>query len=325
MYRTGDLVRYAQDGSLQFIGRKDDQVKLHGQRIELGEIEHSLDKDSQIQHALVVLPKTGHFRKRLVAVVSLTALGSSTITQGTCQLIEEGSRAKDARKIVSSVRDRLSNILPAYMIPTFWPVVESIPLLPSGKLNRRSVERWLIDMDSETYERLIEGDDEEDESTAASETSKILQAVFSKVLNLPLKRVKFNKSFLSLGGDSITAMQVMAMCRKEKMSFTLSEVLRSKSINQLASVARFEGEYQYPEEVYDTLFELSPIQKLYFQTQKHGLFEDDGRFNQSFSLEISRPVAPSAVQTAIQHIVDKHSMETASHEGCTLFLSLSCL
>jgi amino acid adenylation domain-containing protein/non-ribosomal peptide synthase protein (TIGR01720 family) len=308
MYRTGDLVRYAPDGSLLFIGRKDDQVKLHGQRIELGEIEHSLDKDSQVQHALVVLPKTGHFRKRLVAVVSLTALASSTITQGTCELIKEGQRAKDARKIISSVRGRLSNILPAYMIPTFWPVVESIPLLPSGKLNRRSVERWLIDMDSEKYERLIEGDDEEDESVPASETSKILQAVFSKVLNLPLKRVKFNKSFLNLGGDSITAMQVMAMCRKEKMSFTLSEVLRSKSIHQLASAARFEGDYQYPEEIYDTLFELSPIQKLYFQSQKHGIFEDDGRFNQSFSLQISRPVAQSALQTAIQHIVDKHSI-----------------
>jgi amino acid adenylation domain-containing protein/non-ribosomal peptide synthase protein (TIGR01720 family) len=308
MYRTGDLVRYAQDGSLLFIGRKDDQVKLHGQRIELGEIEHSLDKDTQIQHALVVLPKTGHFRKRLVAVVSLTAVGSSTITQGTCELVEEGQRAKDARKILVSVKDRLSNILPAYMVPTFWPVVESIPLLPSGKLNRRSVERWLSDMDSETFERLIEGDDEEDESVPASDTSKTLQAVFSKVLNLPLNRVKFNKSFLNLGGDSITAMQVMAMCRKHNMSFTLSEVLRSKSIHQLASAARFEGDFQYPEEIYDTLFELSPIQKLYFQTQKHGMFEDDGRFNQSFSLEISRPVAPSALQTAIQHIVQKHSM-----------------
>ncbi|EHK99657.1 putative HC-toxin synthetase [Glarea lozoyensis 74030] len=308
MYRTGDLVRYAQDGSLIFIGRKDDQVKLHGQRIELGEIEHALDKDSQIQHALVALPKTGHFRKRLVAVVSLTELASSAISQGSCELVEDGQGAKEARKIIQSVRNRLSDILPAYMVPTFWPVVKSIPLLPSGKLNRRSVDRWLTEIDTETYERMMEGDDEENESLPTTETCKILQAIFSKVLNLPLKRVKNNKSFLSLGGDSITAMQVMAMCRKEKMSFTLSEVLRSKSIHQLASTVRFEGEFQYPDETYNTLFDLSPIQKLYFQSQDHGVFENDGRFNQSFSLEITRPVAPAEVQSAIQQIVGKHSM-----------------
>ncbi|KAH6670809.1 nonribosomal peptide synthase [Halenospora varia] len=308
MYRTGDLVRYSEDGSLMFIGRKDDQVKLHGQRIELGEIEHSLDKDSQIQHALVVLPKSGHFKKRLVAVVSLTELGSSVITQSTCQLIEQGQRGVDARRIAASVRDRLINILPSYMAPTFWLVVESVPLLPSGKLDRRSVERWLGEIDNETFDRLIEAEDEEEDTQPVTQTCNIIRTIFSRVLNLPIQRIKFNKSFMSLGGDSITAMQVMAMCRKEKMSFTLSEVLRSKSIHQLASAARFEDEIQYKEEVYDTLFELSPIQKLYFQIQAPSTFGNEGRFNQSFSLEVTRHIESSALDSAIHQIVSKHSM-----------------
>lgn len=57
LYKTGDLVRYDHDGSLKFVGRKDNQVKLNGQRLELGEIEHALDRDQNIRHATVVLPK----------------------------------------------------------------------------------------------------------------------------------------------------------------------------------------------------------------------------------------------------------------------------
>ncbi|KAF4633014.1 hypothetical protein G7Y89_g5108 [Cudoniella acicularis] len=308
MYRTGDLVRYSEDGSLIFIGRKDDQVKLHGQRIELGEVESALRKDSKVQHALVALPKSGHFRKRLVAVVSLAESGSSAMTQRACQLIEHGQRGVDARRIVASVRDRLTDILPSYMVPTFWPVVESVPILPSGKLDRRSVERWLVEIDNETYERMIKGEDEDDDSLPVAPACQILQAIFSQVLNLPVHRVRLNQSFMSLGGDSITAMQVMAMCRKEKISFTLSQVLRSKSIHQLASIAQFEGDIQHQEELFDTIFDLSPIQKLYFQTQRPDSFENDGRFNQSFSLEVTRHVTASALESAIQRIVRKHSM-----------------
>lgn len=71
MYKTGDLVRYCADGTFMFMGRKDTQVKFHGQRIELGEIEHHLNVDAEIKHALVVLPKVGYAARRLVAVVSL--------------------------------------------------------------------------------------------------------------------------------------------------------------------------------------------------------------------------------------------------------------
>jgi non-ribosomal peptide synthetase component F len=91
MYKTGDLVKYSHDGSIIFIGRKDHQygnpslstckgrllirwrsrVKLNGQRMEPGEIEHALDKDPQVQHALVVLPKSGPFRSRLISVLTL--------------------------------------------------------------------------------------------------------------------------------------------------------------------------------------------------------------------------------------------------------------
>jgi amino acid adenylation domain-containing protein/non-ribosomal peptide synthase protein (TIGR01720 family) len=317
MYKTGDLVKYSEDGSLVFIGRKDNQVKLHGQRLELGEIEHTLDKDPQVQHALVALPKSGPFRKRLVAVVSLAALASIALSKGGCELVQDGPRAAIARSQVSNARNRLVDILPPYMVPASWLVVESIPLLPSGKLDRRSVDGWLQSIDDATYERILEAEDEDDFLISATETSRLLQQIFSRVLNLPPQTVKLGKSFLSLGGDSITAMQVMALCRKEQISFSLSEVLRCKSIHQLALNARFGNEVQHQEEVLDQDFDLSPIQQLYFQSQTSSVYEGFGRFNQSFSLEITRHVESQDIDMALQRIVGQHSMLRARFSKMT--------
>ncbi|KAH7407957.1 nonribosomal peptide synthase [Cadophora sp. MPI-SDFR-AT-0126] len=307
MYKTGDLVQYNEDGSLNFIGRKDSQVKLNGQRLELGEIEHALDKDTGIQHALVALPKAGPFRKRLVAVISLTTLAGTVIPNGSCELIREGPQGAAARVQVVGIRNRLSENLPAYMIPSYWLAVESIPLLPSGKLDRRKVESWLHNIDDRTYERILEAE-EDCNSVPATETTLLLQKIFSRVLNLPLQKTKLGQAFLSLGGDSISAMQVMALCRKEKLNFSLSDILRSKSIHQLASIARYEDEVQHQDEVLDQLFDLSPIQQLYFDSQLSNTFDRAARFNQSFSLEITKHLDPQKIRNALQRIVGHHSM-----------------
>ncbi|PVH81870.1 nonribosomal peptide synthase [Cadophora sp. DSE1049] len=308
VYKTGDLVKYNEDGSLTFIGRKDNQVKLNGQRLELGEIEHSLDKDTSIQHALVALPKAGPFRKRLVAVISLAILTGTMIPKGSCELIQEGPHGSAARAQLTGIRNRLSEILPAYMVPSSWLVVESIPLLPSGKLDRRNVDSWLHSIDDRTYERILEAEEEEDNSVPATATTLLLQRIFSRVLNLPLQRTKMSQSFLSLGGDSISAMQVMALCRKEKLNFSLSDVLRSKSIHQLASIACYEDEVQHQEEILNQLFDLSPIQQLYFESQLSNTFDGAARFNQSFSLEVMRHIEPQTIKRALQRIVGHHSM-----------------
>jgi amino acid adenylation domain-containing protein len=331
MYKTGDLVRYDDSGSIIYIGRKDNQVKrrfpeanlqipskevsltdrlsVHGQRMELGEIEHSLDRDPEIRHALVALPKLGNFKNRLVAVLSLTQIVATGTTNTACEVIWEGPNAVMTRIGVSKARNRLSEILPAYMLPTSWITVDSLPLLPSGKLDRRAVAHWLENVDQQTYERIMDADEEEDTATAVTNTAIVIQQIFARVLNLPIARVKLTHSFMSLGGDSISAMQVMALCRKENLSFSLSEVLRSKSIHQLASNARFEGELVLQEEKVDQLFDLSPIQQLYFglKSPKEEKAGDD-RFNQSFSLEITRKVNAEVLGRSIERLVSEHSM-----------------
>src|SRR5207248_3379547 len=89
MYKTGDLVKYNPNGAITFVCRKDSQVKLHGQRIELGEIEHRLSADPQIRHAVVLMPRSGLCKHRLVTILSLHDLAPShlALSANVCEII----------------------------------------------------------------------------------------------------------------------------------------------------------------------------------------------------------------------------------------------
>ncbi|KAF8918514.1 hypothetical protein BGZ58_004833, partial [Dissophora ornata] len=116
MYKTGDLVRYLADGSLMFIGRNDDQVKIHGFRVELGEIEAHLAEHELVREAVVVVFDVDK-GKQLVAYV---------VAQP-----EEG--------LVFALRTHLSTRLPEYMMPAAFVCVSAFPLTPNGKLDRRAL------------------------------------------------------------------------------------------------------------------------------------------------------------------------------------------
>ena len=113
---------------------------------------------------------------------------------------------------------------------------------------------------------------------------------------------------LALGGDSITAMQVIARCRKEKINLSLHEILRSKSVAQLAHCVRASvgSETEHVSEQVDHPFDLSPIQQLYFQSG--GSRRNDAHFNQSFTLAITRRIEMNHLMDALNTIVTQHSM-----------------
>ncbi|OCL14025.1 nonribosomal peptide synthase [Glonium stellatum] len=308
IYKTGDLVRYGSNGALEFIGRKDNQVKLNGQRMELGEIENRLDGDPRIRHALVVMPKSGPCKKRLVAVLSLNSLTlrEMSLLPDTCELVKGREQLQKARKESSEIRSRLSDLLPAYMVPQTWAVIKAMPMLVSGKLDRRQVDTWINSLDVESYERITAVEPECELEIEATGTAKMLQQAWVQVLNIPLEKVKLNQSFLSLGGDSITAMAVISRCRKEGVDLSLQDILRCKSILQLTQVAgSLKMVHQYEERI-DEPFDLSPIQRLYFMSAAG--HQGHARFNQSFSLRISKPAQPDTIKRAIAFVVSQHSM-----------------
>lgn len=311
-YKTGDLAKFLPDGSIYFVGRKDTQVKLRGLRIELGEIEHNIGTHSQVRHQMVILPKQGSFANRLVAIVSLKDfLVESYEAVESSVFLHEDSHSDEITSHLESVRQGLASKVPEYMVPETWVVLERFPLLLSGKLNRSLISKWAAEADAELYRRVVGIDFEEmldTESIGGNEEK--LRDIIGAVLNLPPSNVSLSKSFLSLGGDSITAMQVMSRCRSAGLAVRVKDILRSKSVSELSLCVKSANETAYSTvEEFDMPFELSPVQRMYFDIAPSEI--DDSRqtrFNQSFFLKIQRPVTAPSVAKALEAVVTQHSM-----------------
>ncbi|KAJ5674924.1 AMP-dependent synthetase/ligase [Penicillium maclennaniae] len=306
-YCTGDLVRYNADGSLNIAGRKDSQVKHHGQRIELGEIEFHLRAHSEVDAGMVMLPKAGPCQSKLVAVVALTDLHPVAVEGDHVALIHEDLKTK-AQPRIQQVKEELAAVLPPYMVPTIWIVVDSIPLTASRKINRMPISRWVDAMSEETYRAVVD-------IAAASvhlpvtQLEKQLANVWSHVLNLPVETIGLNRSFLSLGGDSITAMQVVSRCRALEIEVSVQDILQSKSLAGVAARAlAARPRAVLREEQYGVPFELSPIQQLYFDEVVRSEAAQNHYYHQSVLLRVTRPISLSELSRAIAHIVTNHAM-----------------
>lgn len=317
IYKTGDLVKYNENGSLTFIGRKDNQIKLHGNRIELGEIEHKFELHPHIRHAVAIVPKAGLGKGRLVAALSLAEFCTEAQASGAkeCVLLRGDERVKKAQALFKEVREYVSDRLPPYMIPAMWIAVDAIPLLVSGKLDRKQVERWIEKFDNAQYAQSTANDNDAQEKGPITETVQQLREVYATTFNSSVDDIDPSKSFMSQGGDSLIAMSMIARCRKIGVILSLQEILRSKSLFQLASLVDSKGGVSKAktqtslQEKTDEAFDLSPVQRMYFELA--GSSSDhtrDGRFNQSQLLRLTRKTSTATVQSAIGTIVQQHSM-----------------
>ena len=233
LYKTGDLVRHNSDGSINFIGRKDKQVKLRGQRLELGEIEYHLSTSSHVEHALVSFPQTGLCRQMLVAVLTLRNFSAAATNGIDIELINAEYR-KRSRVLVQEIRQHLSKYVPGYMVPSAWLVLKTIPRTTSGKLNGMVLKHWLQEISEEDYNEIADVAVEDCPINAATATEKCIQEVWAKTLNTSVLRIGLKRSFLSLGGDSISAMKVAAGCRAQNVAISVRDVLQTNNVAELA-------------------------------------------------------------------------------------------
>ena len=296
LYRTGDLVRYRQDGSLLFVGRKDTQVKIRGQRVELGEIEQHIIAALGLPNATVVvdtiLPK-GSNGPVLVAFISIDS--------------REKWTENDHSKFVRKTTESLTNLaLPIYMVPVAYIPVFKLPVMTSGKTDRRQ----LREMGESVYLQYRLSTEEASGTETLSDIEAILQQVWMSILNLSAQEASVNKAFTRLGGDSISAMQVVSQCKLHNLVFTVSDLLQASTIRKLASrcrtACRHQDKIEDVEEEGDEMkpFELSPIQQMFFDAYPEGL----DHFNQSFMLELSRPVDGATLYDATRALVNRHPM-----------------
>lgn len=304
MYKTGDLVRYNSDGSLDYLGRKDSQVKIHGQRLELGEIEYHLNSDVNIKNSIVLLPKKGPGNKTLVAIIAFKQADIEEITENSTAITvvqDDGTKTEKLR-----LADQLATQLPSYMVPTSWIIIHALPLNTSGKLDRAKIAKWLEDMQVEVYLQATET--HVDSQSRAGPTTTMdhqLQSLVGRVLNLPTAQIGFDRSFQRLGGDSITAMQLVSRSRSEGILLRVQDILRARSLTDLALIAKFNfGSSISRDDEVDKEFGLTPVQQLYFQLAKG----EPNQFNQSFFLRLTQHTQTQDISRAVESLVLQHSM-----------------
>lgn len=301
-YRTGDLVHYNYDGTLEFIGRRDNQVKIRGQRVELGEVESHVSAHPNVQHSAVVMPRSGYFEDRLVAVMSPCPSRSDAADLQVLNSEEREAAEPWIQELGTIVKDHL----PSYMVPTIWITVEKLPMNTSGKLDKKAVKIWVERLSEDTYKQITSSTTEEVTTVAENEREARIQQLWANVLNVPLHLVAMNQPFVGLGGDSITAMQLVSLFRSEKIGrVTVKDILQSKNISQLAaSTEPFQQSKLAVIEELDQPFSLTPIQQLYFAIAPHA----NTMFHQSLVLRITRATQPQRIVAAVNELVRHHSM-----------------
>jgi non-ribosomal peptide synthase protein (TIGR01720 family) len=285
----------------------------------LSEVEHHLIDDPTIQNALAFVPSKGPCAKRLVGVVTLqdptlvrpTGTYCSASLNASADIFSVGPAlqllpAEAASFNIGTIRDRVCERLPSYMVPSLWVAVTGFPLMPSGKMDRRRVLQWLDQMDSNIY-RAISAAGVEGPKDSMTDMESKLQSIFASVLNLPTKDVRINQSFLHLGGDSIAAMQVSSQCRSKGLTITVQDIIRSKSIAALAStvtVTNDDNGSAPKAKDFNLAFDLTPIQKVFFES----VGEEYNHFNQSVILRLSRSFEHGEIRKAIESLVITHPM-----------------
>ncbi|KAK5999215.1 Nonribosomal peptide synthase atnA [Cladobotryum mycophilum] len=303
VYRTGDLVRYNKDGTLVFVGRKDTQVKLRGQRVELGEVESCIGrfiKSANVQVVAEAIQPTGVNNPILVAFITLHNAGITT----------EDAHSIAVRSVTDRLGDSLREAVPSYMIPAAYLPIQRLPATATGKTDRRQ----LRDIGASMWLQYRSSCEKKNASIQPlNETEKIVQSAWMSVLNLSAEEASIDATFASLGGDSISAMQLVSQCRLHNLFFTVRDIFETKTIRKLSACCQpascgrnklLEDAEKQESEDADGVFDLTPIQDWFFDTYPDGL----NHYNQSFLLHLSSKVSPATLNRAIQALVGRHAM-----------------
>ncbi|WP_406252134.1 amino acid adenylation domain-containing protein [Streptomyces atratus] len=277
MYRTGDLVRWNHEGSVEYLGRADQQVKLRGFRIELGEIESTLTAQEEVGQATVVVREDRPGDKRLAAYLVA---------------------ADGARIDTEAVRREIAGTLPEYMVPSAFVVLDEIPLTVNGKVDRRALPA--PQFSNETTGRAPRGPGEE-----------VLCGLFAEVLGLP--SVTIDDHFFHLGGHSLLATRLISRIRQTfGAQITVRDLFQGPTVASLAEFVEAGVEaggdaVQRPalrEAVRPERVPLSSAQqRLWFL---HHLEGPSATYNIPLALRLTGALDPQALQLALTDLVVRH-------------------
>jgi amino acid adenylation domain-containing protein/non-ribosomal peptide synthase protein (TIGR01720 family) len=266
MYATGDLVRWTEDGQLAYLGRTDQQIKVHGHRIEPGEIESALLAHPEVDVAVVIAHSDGE-RRRLVAYLVGEALPDPV-----------------------DLRAFLGERLPDYLIPAAFVPLAGLPTTSTGKLDRNRLPA-------------PEFGPATDEAGAAprTDTEAALAEIWASVLGLD--QVGVHDNFFALGGDSILSIQIVSRARGRGLLIGARDVFAHQTVAELATtVAHTSADEHEPDRLpVHGPAPLGPIQRWFFDT-----YGPLGHFTMSVLVELDSDVDRAALRTALNALVETH-------------------
>ena len=268
LYKTGDLARYFPDGTIEYLGRIDNQVKIRGFRIELGEIEARLSQYEDVQTCCVIAREDTTGDKRLVAYV-VPHLGQTPT--------------------VSQLRSFLSGQLPTYMMPHAFVMLESLPLLPNGKVDRRALPA--PDYCGELEVGFV---------APRNQIEEILAQIWAEVLRL--KQVGIHDNFFELGGDSILSIQIISRAKQTGLQLTLKQLFAHQTIAELATVENIASVIQIEQGLVTGTLPLTPIQHYFFEQN----LPEPHHFNQSFLLSVPSDLKTELLKQVLQQLLVHH-------------------
>ncbi len=271
LYKTGDLARLLPDGSIEYLGRNDFQVKLRGFRIELGEIEARLAAYPGVREAVVTAPQDTSGEKRLVAYYT-------------------AAEELDAQ----ALRAHLMGALPEYMVPAAYVHLESLPLTPSGKLDRKALPA----PDGSGYaSRAYEA--------PAGELETALAAIWSELLKV--ERVGRHDNFFELGGHSLLAMRVLSRVRQAfALEAKLSDVFAHPTLASFARALETSTRSALPPILPADRSRRIPLsfsqERLWFSVQ----LDPNRTYHIPFGLPLKGELDANALRRALDEIVARH-------------------
>ncbi|PPD36106.1 MAG: non-ribosomal peptide synthetase [Methylomonas sp.] len=271
LYRTGDRARYRADGTLEFLGRADQQLKIRGFRVELGAIESRLLKHPSIEMAVVNPDETPSGSKRLVAFV--------VPKQGECLVDSDGLRA--------FLRDQL----PSYMIPSAFVIMAQIPVTTNGKVDRKALALGAV-------REIVE----DKYAAPRTPTEETLCAIWAQVLGL--EKVGIQDNFFDIGGDSILSMQLVNRSKQAGLSLTPRQILECQTVAALAQVVGHSQDIQAEQGLITGEVPLTPIQRWFF-AQSH---PNPNHWNQAVLLDVGLSINPALLTAVLRRLQEHHDI-----------------
>ncbi|KAJ5301395.1 nonribosomal peptide synthase [Penicillium antarcticum] len=306
LYKSGDLARFNQDGSLSYIGRKDTQVKINGQRIELQEIEQCAKLSlTEIEAVAEVVPLQHNLGSKLVLFICLLA-GDIKLSLAEKQVGIFMPPTNEIMVQIEHLQKHLRQSLAPFMVPWLVVPLRYIPISPTGKTDRKLLKEQAHKLERKELDVYLGSGAPKRRATTKTEIQ--MQQIFSQVLSLPEDAIGIDDNFFAMGGDSISAMQILTLARKANLILTMPEFLVQNTIALFCENAQCHEEdtsLNDPEVIDDGVpFKLSPIQSMVFSS----VALTEKRFNQSFLVRVKKTVDQTEWNRVLHEIVRHHGM-----------------